>query len=93
MEPILAKPTSLELKEMIAEILVGSTFSTIRRQIDRDESLLLPFTNTDPSRSQFVEVGHMDYERRYQTARGFQMAAGKPNPTGQPFMFGHWSVS
>ena len=56
MEPILAKPTSLELKEMIAEILVGSTFSTIRRQIERDEAFLLPFTNTDPSRSQFVEV-------------------------------------
>ncbi|XP_072026352.1 gamma-secretase-activating protein-like [Amphiura filiformis] len=56
MEPILAKPTSLELKEMIAEILVGSTFSTIRRQIERDEALLLPFTNTDPGRSQFVEA-------------------------------------
>ncbi len=48
---------NLNLSELLAEHLMGATFSAIRRQFDRDILRLLQFTNTDTSRGQLAEVG------------------------------------
>ncbi|XP_071790834.1 gamma-secretase-activating protein-like [Asterias amurensis] len=48
--------TNLNLSELLAEHLMGATFSAIRRQFDRDILRLLQFTNTDTSRGQLAET-------------------------------------
>ncbi|XP_022109506.1 uncharacterized protein LOC110989438 [Acanthaster planci] len=48
--------TNLDLSELMAEHLIGATFSAIRRQFDRDTLRLLQFTNTDIARGQLVET-------------------------------------
>ncbi|XP_038059307.1 gamma-secretase-activating protein-like isoform X2 [Patiria miniata] len=48
--------TNLDLSELMAEHLMGATFSAIRRQFDRDTLRLLQFTNTDTTRGQLVET-------------------------------------